>query len=68
MDNLAPQPRLRFESLLDHGLSREKAARILAAEAGDGEPELFEDWIDDASPPAHPVEDRIEELAERTAD
>lgn len=41
----------RFQTLLDKGLSREKAARILNAEAADdaiiGEPEVYEDWSDD---------------------
>jgi hypothetical protein len=41
----------RFQSLLDKGLSREKAERILNAEAADqgiiGEPEVYEDWSDE---------------------
>ena len=68
MDNHAPEVRLRFESLLDHGLSREKAARILCAEAEDGEPELFEDWTEDEPATPHPAEQSLEQLADRTAD
>lgn len=42
----------RFETLLDRGLSREKAARLVNAEAADGtlsvkEPEAYEDWTDE---------------------
>lgn len=42
----------RFQSLLDRGLSREKAARIINAEGLEGgpaagEPETYEDWTDE---------------------
>jgi hypothetical protein len=42
----------RFQALLDRGLSREKAERIINAEAREGgpvagEPEVYEDWTDD---------------------
>ncbi|HHY49904.1 MAG TPA: Rho termination factor [Alphaproteobacteria bacterium] len=36
----------RFQSLLTRGLSREKAARIVAGET-QGEPETYEDWSDE---------------------
>lgn len=42
---------LRFQALLDRGLSREKAERVLNAEAaGDApisEPETYGDWTDE---------------------
>jgi hypothetical protein len=47
MDNAAAQRDSRFHSLLARGLSPEKAARILAAETGIGEPEAYEDWTDE---------------------
>lgn len=50
MTRQAPTPQEeRFQSLLDRGLSREKAARIVNAEAGNtvGEPENYEDWSDE---------------------
>lgn len=42
----------RFQSLLERGLSREKAARVVNAEAPDGapasgEPESYSDWTDE---------------------
>jgi hypothetical protein len=37
----------RFQALLDRGLSRDKAARILAAETDIGEPETYDDWTDE---------------------
>lgn len=46
MDKPANQNDSRFQDLLARGLSRDKAARILAAEAG-GEPETYEDWTDE---------------------
>ena len=48
-----PEPAERFHNLLDRGLSREKAERILNAEAGKGEiglvgePETYDDWTED---------------------
>jgi hypothetical protein len=47
MDKETAQREDRFQALLDRGISREKAARILAAETGEGEPETYDDWSDD---------------------
>jgi len=43
---------IRYQALLERGISRENAARIVNAEAEDngkivGEPESYEDWTDD---------------------
>ena len=43
----AAQRDSRFQALLDQGMSREKAARILAAGTRVGEPETYEDWSDE---------------------
>ncbi len=42
----------RFETLLDRGMSREKAARLVNSEAASGtlsakEPESYDDWTDE---------------------
>jgi hypothetical protein len=47
MDKEIAQREGHFQALLDRGISREKAARILAAEVGDGEPETYDDWSDE---------------------
>lgn len=46
MDKFTSIEEARIEALLARGMSREKAARIVAAEAS-GEPETYEDWADD---------------------
>ena len=47
MNNAAAPRDSRFQALLNQGMSREKAARILAAETQVGEPETYEDWTDE---------------------
>ena len=47
MQKDSAQHESRFQALLDRGLSREKAASILAAETAIGEPETYDDWTDE---------------------
>jgi hypothetical protein len=47
MNNPAAARESRFHALLDRGLSPDKAARIVAAETGIGEPEAYDDWSDE---------------------
>jgi hypothetical protein len=47
MQKDAAQHDNRFQALLDRGLSRDKAARILAPETDIGEPETYDDWTDE---------------------
>jgi hypothetical protein len=47
MSNPSASRESRFQALLERGLSPEKAARVLAAETGIGEPEAYDDWSDE---------------------